>query len=258
MRRIPTWIALALALTLALAGCQMAAEPAPTGAARDETPPGAEPSPPTGQPTAEATEAATLTAELPPATEAAATPTAAMTPTPAIEEKAATPGAEAAPTVDGAVAEGEYPNTTSVGDMQMWWHNDGESLTMAVQGPTEGWIGVGLDPDASMQGADFKLAAVENGEARVTDAWGMQPTGPNHPPDTELGGTDDIAESAVVTEDGVTRFEFRIPLDSGDQYDKPLEPGGTYPIIVAHASSDDYTAYHSFRQSAEITLDPAP
>jgi len=183
------------------------------------------------------------------------TPTVAATET---AEPAETPSTGAAPTVDGTIAENEYPNTTTIGDVQVWWHNDGESLTMVVQGPTEGWIGVGLDPDTGMQGADFKLAAVQNGETRVTDGWGTQPTGPNHPPDTELGGTEDITESAVVTEDGVTRFEFRIPLDTGDPYDKPLEPGGTYPIIVAYAGSDDYNAYHSFRQAGEIALDPAP
>ena len=244
MRRVTTGIVIVLAL--ALSGCQMVAEPAPTETAPPvgETPTIAE----TVEPTEEATPAESPTPE---ATEAA-TPTVEATPT------AETPAPGAAPEVDGTIAEGEYPNTTTIGDLEVWWYNDGESLTMAVQAPAEGWVGVGLDPDNGMQGADFKLAALVDGETRVTDAWGTQPTGPNHPPDTELGGTDDIEESAVVTEDGTTRFEFRIPLDSGDQYDKPLDPGSTYPIIVAYAGSNEYNSYHTFRLPGEITLDPAP
>ena len=218
MRRVTTGIVLLLAL--ALGGCQLAAKPAPTKTA-----------PPVGE-----------------------TPTMVETIMPTEEP---TP-AQAAPTVDGTIAEGEYPNTTTIGDMQVWWYNDGDSLTMAIQAPTEGWVGVGINPDSGMQGADFKLAALVEGEPRVTDAWGTQPTGADHPPDTELGGTDDIEESAVVTEGGVTRFEFRVPLNSGDQYDKPLVPGGTYRIIVAYAGSNEYNAYHTFRQAAEITLQPAP
>ena len=255
MRQVTTGMAMVLVLALALAGCQMAAEPAPA-----ETPPAAETVAPTEEATPEATAVVTPTIEETPGVE---TPTVEETETPAAKETptaegAETPAAGQAPTVDGTIGEDEYPNTTTVGDVQVWWYNDGESLAMALQAPAGGWAGIGLDPENMMQGADFKLAAVLDGETRVTDGWGTAPTGPTHPPDEELGGTDDIEESAVVMEGGATRFEFRIPLDSGDQYDNALEPGNTYPIIVAYAGSDDYNAYHSFRQAGEITLDAAP
>jgi len=58
-----------------------------------------------------------------------------------------------------------------------------------------------------------------------------------------------------VEEDGVTRFEVRIPLDSGDEYDKPLQPGSTYPVIAAVGTSDSFDARHSSRAQGEITLD---
>lgn len=271
MRRVAIGMTIALVLALTLGGCQMAAGPAPTDSvpAPGETSTLAQPVAPTGEtpPPEEATPAQGATPEGAVTPEEEATPAqgatsqAQPTPTEAGAETVApteTPRAEAAPAIDGVVAEGDYANTTTIGDVQVWWANDGDSLTMAIEAPAEGWVGVGLDPDNGMQGADFKLAAVLDSETRVTDAWGAQPTGPGHPPDEELGGTDDIVESAVVTEDGATRFEFRVPLDSGDEYDKPLEPGNTYAIIVAYAGSDDYNAYHSARQAGEIVLDPAP
>jgi hypothetical protein len=240
----------------------------------EETPPAeeAETPPAAATPAAEETpteeEAETPAAEETPTLEEGETPAAEETPTveegetPAAEtpttEEAETPAAGAVPTVDGIIDEDEYPNTATINAIELWWYNDGESLSVALQAPTEGWVGIGLDPENMMQGADLKLAAALDGEMRVTDAFGTGPSGPVHPPDEELGGTDDIEEAMVVTEDGVTRFEFRIPLDTGDQYDKPLEPGNTYPIIVAFGPSDEYNAYHAFRQMSEITLDPAP
>jgi hypothetical protein len=247
--------AIVLLVALALSGCDMGAAPPPTGVL-----------PETGETPAEGT-TPEATAELtpPPAVTGTAevAPTEGVTATADVTGTAEVTGTEApaageAPTVDGAIDEGEYANTITVGDSQVWWFNDGESLTLAVEGPTEGWIGVGLDPETGMQGADFKLASLAGGEQSVTDAFGTQPTGPNHPPDDELGGTQDIEESAVVQENGTLRFEFRIPLDSGDEFDKPLQPGETYPILVAHAPTSEYNAYHSFRLEGEITLDAVP
>lgn len=275
MGRVATGIVIVLALALILSGCAPA--PAGTPPAAGETPPAVGETPPaigetpgvTEAITPEVTEEATeepaeeatpeATEEMTPEATEEATPEATAEVTPEATEPTELPSTGTVPTVDGTIGEDEYPNTTTINAIQVWWFNDGESLSVALQAPTDGWVGIGLDPETMMMGADFKLGAVlEGGETRVTDAFGIGPSGPVHPPDEELGGTDDIEESMVVTEDSVTRFEFRIPLDSGDENDKPLEPGNTYPIIVAYGPSDEYNAYHAFCQMGEITLDPAP
>ena len=109
-----------------------------------------------------------------------------------------------------------------------------------------------------MQGANYLFGYVENGEARLWDAYGTAPTGPNHPPDEELGGTDDIVTFAGTEEDGITRFEIQIPLDSGDDYDQALAPGQSYPIIIAIGDADDYNAYHRRYDRGNLTLAPSP
>jgi hypothetical protein len=158
---------------------------------------------------------------------------------------------------DGQVSEGEYANQSTIGDVTVHWRNDAEYLYIAFAGDTEGWVSVGLDPEQRMQGANYLLGAVTDGEAQIWDAYGQGPVGPTHPPDTEIGGTDDIVAYAGLEEEGTTLFEVQIPLDSGDEYDKPLEPGRTYPIIVAVGSSDEYNASHTARAAGEITLEPA-
>jgi hypothetical protein len=156
---------------------------------------------------------------------------------------------------DGVVADGEYAHQTTIGDVTLWWRNDAEFLYLAMEASTTGWVAVGLDPTDGMKGASYIFGIVVEGEARIWDAYGIAPTGPNHLSDEDLGGTNDIVAYAGVEEGGVTRFEVQVPLDSGDEFDKPLLPGNTYPIIVAVGSTDDYNARHSSRAAGEITLD---
>lgn len=156
---------------------------------------------------------------------------------------------------DGIISDREYAHEATIGEVAIWWQNDAEFLYLAMEASTAGWVAVGLDPVNRMEGANYLLGAVVDGQARVWDAYGTAPTGATHPPDEELGGTNDIVAFAGVEEAGVTRFEVQIPLDSGDEFDKPLEPGGTYPVITAVGSSDAFDVRHSARGGGTITLD---
>ena len=206
--------------------------------------PDTEPANPTEKPM---TTEETTSTEKPIATEAMATKE------PAATEETTDPMAEWQ--ADGAILDGEYAHEATVGEVRLWWSNDAEFLYLAMEASTTGWISVGLDPERRMEGANFIIGAVAGGEAQIWDAYGTAPVGNTHPPDEELGGTNDIVAYAGVEEGGVTRFEVQIPLDSGDAFDKPLEPGGTYPIIVAVGSSDSFDASHTSRAGGSITLD---
>jgi hypothetical protein len=187
-----------------------------------------------------------------------AQPTALPTATPRQqEEQTAAPPTEPLSSwqADGVVADGEYAHQATIGDVTLWWRNDAEFLYLAMEAPTTGWVAVGLDPENRMQGANFIFGMVVEGEAQIWDAYGTAPTGATHPPDEDLGGTNDIVIYAGMERDGVTRFEVQIPLDSGDDYDRPLEPGNTYSVITAVGTSDDFNARHSSRAGGEISLD---
>ncbi len=158
-------------------------------------------------------------------------------------------------TADGTISDGEYTSRADFGDIRIWWHNDDDYLYLGMEGDTSGWVAVGLNPQQGMQGADFLFGYVESDEALLWDAWGTAPRGANHPSDEDLGGTNDIVDFAGVEEAGVTRFELQIPLDSGDDYDHTLEPGQSYPIIVAIGAEDDYDAYHTRYDRGEITIE---
>lgn len=234
------WRLLAIALSLVLiAGCGTAT-PEPTSEPRPTA---------TNAPVEEPTETPPSEEETP--TETAEPmdeeePTEAPTPT----EEMAEPVGQ----IDGTIDAEEYSDTATFGNVQLWWRHDGEYLTLAMEGPTEGWISIGIEPSRGMQDADYLFGFVDDGEAQFWDAYGTAPAGASHPPDEDLGGTSDIVDFAGVEENGTTRFEVQIPLASGDTYDKELVPGETYGIIVAMGNSDEYNGRHFFVTSGELAL----
>lgn len=232
----------ALVAALILTGC---AKPAAAPAQPTDQPAPTQ-QPPTAVPPTSAP--AQLTAPAP--TEA---PQAALPPQPT--EASIAPGAK--PQADGVIGADEYAHQAAIGPVTVYWANDAQTLYLAMEGKTTGWISVGLDPTNKMQGANYVIGAVDDGKAIAWDAWGQGVVGPTHPEDTKIGGKNDILAYGGVEENGVTRFETQIPLDSGDQYDKPLAPGQTYKVITAVGQSDAFDSRHTGRASGEITLDAA-
>jgi hypothetical protein len=105
-----------------------------------------------------------------------------------------------------------------------------------------------------MQDANIIIGYVTNGSLNITDQYGTATT--DHQLDTEIGGSNDIADASGSESNGRTELRFRIPLDSGDDADKPLTPGETYTVLLAHGpeDADDTTTYHQGRTSVEIEI----
>jgi hypothetical protein len=187
-----------------------------------------------------------------------ATPTEAVKPTdtPTPEPPTATPIPEPSWQADGSIEEGEYAHQVEAAGVTFHWSNDAEYLYGALSAQTEGWVSVAFDPEARMQGANFVFGYVKEGQAFVEDMYGIRPAGPgSHPSDEQLGGSHDIPEYGGLEEGSVTAIEFKIPLDSGDEYDKPLRSGSSYTVLLAVGSSDDLDSYHAGRDYGEIALD---
>ncbi len=156
---------------------------------------------------------------------------------------------------DAVIAPGEYAHETTIGQVTVYWSNDDQYLYLAAEAETSGWLGIGLDPEDRMQGANYIIAAERDGAPSLYDAYGQGVIGATHPEDTEIGGTDDLVASAVSVQGGIVRLEVQLPLDSGDEYDKVLQPGETYPIIVATGTGFQFSAPHDFRAMGEMALD---
>ena len=128
-------------------------------------------------------------------------------------------------------------------DSTLQWKIQGATLEVKVTAPARGWVGVGFDPDSIMKGANFIIGYVEAGVGRIEDHYGNKLT--EHLSDVELGGTENATLISATESASSTTLHFSIPLDSGDEFDKPLVGGQTYKILLAYHDSDDFVSEHS-------------
>jgi len=161
--------------------------------------------------------------------------------------------AAAVPVADGVIEDSEYTHTLTddATMIQLYWTHDGKTLFIAMISPGTGWVSVGFDPVNVMQGANYILAAVDDEALTIEDHFGTSRFGHS------LDEQQDILSAFGIEEEGSTLVEFSIPLDSGDDWDKPLFADSTVTTLLAyHASSDRLTVRHTERSIVSITLDP--
>ena len=141
-------------------------------------------------------------------------------------------------------------------DFTYEWKTEDSLSTVRIKitAPTTGWVAVGFDPASFMIDANLLIGYVENGTVFVRDDFGTGQV--THDADTNLGGTSDIEIIDGSESSSETIIEFRIPMDSGDQYDKVLVDGNTYSMIFAYGydDEDDYTSGHEWAGLASIEL----
>lgn len=140
-----------------------------------------------------------------------------------------------------------------VGDITVECKLSADSLELTLSAPTNGWIAVGFEPSSVMKDANIIIGAVEGGSVRVEDHFGVSTFG--HEPDTNMGGTKDVEVLSGSESGGETSFSFTMPLDSGDDYDTPLSAGDKVKVILAYGKDDNFGKKHSYRASAELTLE---
>ena len=104
-----------------------------------------------------------------------------------------------------------------------------------------------------MKGTNFILGYVEDGNPSIADHYGNGLT--KHSADEELGGSSHVELMEASEDDGGTMLHFTIPLDSGDEYDKPLTPGESYEILLAYSSEDDFVTEHGDSERTKIEVE---
>jgi hypothetical protein len=165
------------------------------------------------------------------------------------EDQAADTGAESQEaTVEAAFESLEHEGYT------LQWRVDGDMIDVVVSYETTGWLSVGFDPSRMMKDANIVIGYVDGDTVTISDEYGTGQTA--HRADTEIDGSDDLENTSGSESGGVTELRFSMPLDSGDSADKPLEPGQSYTVLLAHGpdGADDKTTYHEGRTSVEIEI----
>ncbi len=137
-------------------------------------------------------------------------------------------------------------------EIRFQWTVEGANLHIILSAPTEGWVAVGFNPSKVMKDADFKLAYVQGSTTVIEDHFGTGLFG--HKIDSSIGGSSDFELINGTESSGVTTVEFTMPLNSGDDFDSPLQEGDEVKILLAYGTRDDLSRKHKKRTSIIIEL----
>ncbi len=130
------------------------------------------------------------------------------------------------------------------------------TIYFGIIGQTTGWIAIGFDPDSQMLNADIIFAWVaSNGDVVFFDAFSRNQVGPDHPADTDIGGTFDLLTYNATEDASKTSIEFSRLLSTGDSFDNQIPNVGSIDVIWAMGSTDSFSEYHGgSRGTTSITF----
>lgn len=158
----------------------------------------------------------------------------------------------AAVKIDGLITKDEYPNSKVYGNYEIYWTADEQYIYLALKAKTIGFVALGLQPGRTMKNADIIFGFIKDGKAEIYDMFSTGSYGP-HPPDTQLGGTNDILEFAGTEENGYTILELKRALKTEDKYDLEIKKG-INKIIWSYGNSDSVSIQHRTRGYGEIII----
>jgi len=157
-------------------------------------------------------------------------------------------------TLDGIIQEDEYTKSfhNEATGMELYWTIRDDEIFIGLRCPSRGWVALGLGGQGPMmKDADILIAYVDAEGVHAQDNFANDFA--SHVADIQLGGRDDILESAGTETGQGTVVELRRKLDTGDPYDQRIVPG-KLRVLLAHADADDFTSYHKSRFATTIDL----
>ncbi len=151
-----------------------------------------------------------------------------------------------------------YQTLNMEGFTLKWRTTTNSYLEVRLSAQTTGWVGVGFGATNAMANANIIIGYVQDNTAFIRDDFGVSQS--SHESDISLGGADDLLDKEGLEENGITTIMFKMPLNSGDQYDKVLTPGQNISIILAKGGNDadNFTSSHSSATGSQIMIEEIP
>ncbi|WP_243089809.1 DOMON domain-containing protein [Thermus neutrinimicus] len=152
-----------------------------------------------------------------------------------------------APKVDGRIAPGEYAKTYrhEKSGITLYWSIVGDTLYLALEGKSKGWIGIGFLPEKGdkKKGADQYLFYMDAGKLVALDMYQVKRTGAPVVDEKE-GGKNSILAAAATYENDTWVVEFSRKLKTGEATDVEMVPGKKILVMLAYAGKMDPKEEH--------------
>jgi hypothetical protein len=157
--------------------------------------------------------------------------------------------------IDGSMDSHEYffslkDETTG---LEVYWSNDRQYIYIGIIAGSSGWTAIGFNPEFAMKGANIIFMAINGKDIVMRDDFGNSTF--SHSPDEDLGGSFDVEEYAVKADGDTAMYEFKMLLDSGDEFDGVLNAGEEYKVILSvNDRVIDFDSKHTKKSSSQIQL----
>ncbi|MFN0251101.1 MAG: hypothetical protein ACKV2T_29770 [Kofleriaceae bacterium] len=154
---------------------------------------------------------------------------------------------------DGAEAQ-EPTRRADAGGMHVSWRWEDEQLHLLVRAPTTGWVAVGLNDRAELDGSLLIMCAVVSGAATPTvrcEEHIARP--PDHPSRRSLGGRDQVHTVRGAERDGATEIAVTMSVVP-DTVAPPLRRGQRVHMTLAWSAEKDFNHHSRMRTMVEVVL----
>ncbi len=136
--------------------------------------------------------------------------------------------------------------------MSVHLQRDSEYLTITMTAPTDGWVTIGFNESVDITGAYLLMGRVRGTIAEVVEYTTISPG--NYKPISSLGAQVRVKNVRGRQTQGYTSLTFSLPINMQGEFQKSLEKGTEYVLIMAYSTSDDFDHHSIMRTSIHMAL----
>ena len=144
------------------------------------------------------------------------------------------------------------PKTISKNKMKVSWYHQKDSVYFEMAAPTTGWVTIGFNTNSGIQGAYLLMGRVVDGIPSVVEHFTV--SAGNYKSIKVLGEEPSVTVLSGLEANGLTKIKFALPIKANNRYQKELNAGKAYSLILAYSQSDDFQHHSMMRTAVQIKL----
>ncbi len=137
-------------------------------------------------------------------------------------------------------------------NMVVSWYFTIDSCFFEMSAPNTGWVAIGFNEYDDITGTYLVMGAVNKATTVVVEYLTSGPG--NYAPLSELGIANAVDNVSGLETSSNSTIAFSLPRKPYTKYQKNIEPGKTYYLIMAYSEEDDFKHHSMMRTMQKIIL----
>lgn len=154
--------------------------------------------------------------------------------------------------VYGCQAQEHKKQIVSKNGMEVRWHFQEKRIFFEMNAPTTGWVTIGFNTSKKIKGTYLVMGNVVKGSPNVVEHYTIAVG--NYQP-IEALGTESQVKNVQGNQNGKRTFlQFSLPVQPISKYQRNLNKGMSYTLLLAYSQEDDFQHHSIMRTSIHIML----